>query len=206
MLGTPARGECPLRPRLAASLRNFFVDVLRSRHPVRVRRESADTLDMAEAPKEMPLPDYEDVAGVIARQLGVIRARPSLLHQGAPYRLALLLRHRLDWAGVFDGVQLPQSERGGSVELTLAVLEGLTTWDTAELQTRLGESLLSLGKSWEVLRPRLLAAPDRWLSSGDVAAALRVPRDLWDQWVSRGRRHLRQHLRTRYGEVFALWA
>jgi hypothetical protein len=35
ILGAPARGECPLRPRLAVSLRNFCVDRLRSRPPVR---------------------------------------------------------------------------------------------------------------------------------------------------------------------------
>jgi hypothetical protein len=186
MLGTPARGECPLRPRLAVSLRNFCVDVLRSRLPVGVRG-TANTLEMAETHKEMPLPDYEDVAGAIVRQLGAIRACLPL-QRGAPYRLALLLRHRLDWAGVFDGVRLPQSDGGDSVELTLAILEELTPWENDELQTRLGESLVSMGKSWELLRPRLLAAADRRLSSDDVAGTLRVPRDLWDQWVSRGRR------------------
>jgi hypothetical protein len=31
MFGAPARGECPLRPRLATSLRNFYVDALRAR-------------------------------------------------------------------------------------------------------------------------------------------------------------------------------
>src|SRR5262249_31760851 len=65
MLGSPARGECPLRPRLAVSLRIFCVDVLRSRPQVGLR-EAADTLDLAEAREEMPLPDYEDVAGLIA--------------------------------------------------------------------------------------------------------------------------------------------
>lgn len=204
MLGGPARGECPLRPRLAASLRNYCVDVLRSRPPVKIR-EASDTLVMAEARKEMPLLDYEDVAGAIVRQLGAIRTCFPL-QQGAPYRLALLLRHRLDWAGVFDGVQLRQTSGRDSVELTLAVLESLTAWDTEELQTRLGESLVTLGETWELLRPRLLAAADRQLSSSDVASTLRVPRDLWDQWVSRGRRRLRQHLGAGYVEVFTLWA
>jgi hypothetical protein len=203
MLGAPARGECPLRPRLAASVRNFCVDVLRSRPPVGVRA-AAETLDKAEAPQDMPLPEYEEVAGAIARQLGAIRAGLPLV-QGAPYRLALLLRHRLDWAGVFDGIRLQQASGGGSVELTLAGLEGLTAWDNDEVHTRFGESLVTLGKTWELLSPRLLAA-DRQLSSSDVAGALRVPRDLWNQWVSRGRRHLRQHLGTGYAEVFALWA
>jgi hypothetical protein len=185
-------------------LRNFCVDVLRSRTPVGVRK-AADTRDIAEAPREIPLPDYEEVAGAIARQLDAIRAcLPQVL--GAPYRLALLLRHRLDWAGVFNGVQLQRASGEDSVELTLARLEGLTVWNTDELQTRFGESVLTLGKSWELLRPRLLAAADRQLSSSDVAGTLRVPRDLWDQWVSRGRRRLRQHLGAVYAEVFALWA
>ena len=203
MLGTPARGECPLRPRLAVSLRNFCVDLLRSR-PSDRGREAADTLEMAETRKEVQLPDYEDVVGAIVRQLGAIRACLSL-QRGAPYRVALLLRHRLDWSGVFDGVQLRQADGGENVELTLAILEELTPWENDELQTQLGESSVSLGKSWELLRPRLLAAPDRRLSSDDVAGILCVPRDLWDQWVSRGRRRLRQHLRTGYAEVFALW-
>jgi len=204
MLGAPARGECPLRPRLAASLRNFCVDVLRSRHPVGVRAV-ANTLEIAEAPQEIPLPDYEEVAGTINRQLGAIRSCLPLV-QGAPYRTALLLRHRLDWAGAFDGIRLQQTGGTESIELTLALLEGLTAWDADELQTRFGESVLTLGKTWESLRPQLLAAGDRQLSSSNVAGVLLVPRDLWDQWVSRGRRHLRQHLGTRYAEVFALWA
>jgi hypothetical protein len=204
MLGAPARGECPLRPRLATSLRNFCIDVLRSRPPVGVW-ETADALDIAEARNEMPLPDYEDVASAIVRQLGAIRACLPV-QQGAPYRPALLLRHRLDWAGVFDGVRLHQTSGGDSVELTLAVLEELTAWENDELQTRLGESLVTLGKTWELIRPRLLAAADRRLSSDDAAGTLRVPRDLWDQWISRGRRRLRQHLGTEYAEVFALWA
>ncbi|MBV9124374.1 MAG: hypothetical protein JO112_13525, partial [Planctomycetes bacterium] len=73
MLGAPARGECPLRPRLAVSLRNFCIDVLRSRPSVGVGAVS-ETLDIAEAPPEMPLPEYEEVAGVIVRQLGALRA------------------------------------------------------------------------------------------------------------------------------------
>lgn len=203
ILGAPARGECPLRPRLAVSLRNFCVDALRSRPPVRVR-EATDMLEMAEARKVMALPDYEDVADAIVRQLQAIRTNLPL-HQGAPYRLALLLRHRLDWAGVFDGVRLPRIAGGDGVELTLAILEGLTVWECDELQGPLGESWVSLGKSWELLRPRLLAASDRRLSSADVAGVLRVPRDLWDQWVSRGRHRLRRLLGIGYTEVFALW-
>jgi hypothetical protein len=204
MLGAPARGECPLRPRLAASLRNFCVDVIRSTTPAG-RRVATETLDIAEAPQEMPLPEYEEVASVVAGQLGAIRVGLPLL-EGAPYRLALLLRQRLDWVGLFDGIRLRQARGGESVELTLAILEGLTVWNTDELQTRFGESLLTLGKTWELLRPRLLAATDRHLTSSNVASTLRVPRDLWDQWVSRGRRHLRHHLGTAYAEVFALWS
>jgi hypothetical protein len=127
------------------------------------------------------------------------------LQHGAPYRVALLLRHRLDWSGAFDGVLLLRSEAGASVELTLGLLEGLTVWENDELRTRLGESLLTLGKAWALLRPRLLATTDRRLSSDDVAGTLRVPRDLWDQWISRGRRRLRQQLGTGYEEAFALW-
>jgi hypothetical protein len=203
MLATPARGECPLRPRLAVSLRNFCTDVLRA-HPSVGVRQAADELAKVEAPDEMPLPDYEDVACVIGRQLGEIRACLPL-QQGAPYRVALLLRHRLDWAGAFDGVQLPRSETGASIELTLGMLEGLTVWEKNELHTRLGESLLTLSKTWALLRPRLLATTDRRLSSDDVAGTLRVTRDLWDQWISRGRRRLRQHLGSGYDEAFSLW-
>jgi hypothetical protein len=203
MLGAPARGECPLRPRLAVSLRNFCIDVLRACPPVGVR-QAVDELDRVAAPDEMPLPDYEDVASAIVRQLGDIRACLPLQH-GAPYHVALLLRHRLDWAGAFDGVHLPRSETGASVELTLDMLEGLTLWENNELQTRLGESVLTLATTWALLRPRLLATTDRRLSSDDVAGTLRVPRDLWDQWISRGRRRLRQQLGTRYDEAFALW-
>ncbi len=80
MLGAPARGECPLRPRLAASLRNFCVDVLRSRPAI--RGSAADEVDIIEAPHEIPLPDYEGVAGAIVRQLDTIRACMPLA-QGA---------------------------------------------------------------------------------------------------------------------------
>jgi hypothetical protein len=204
MFGGPARGECPLRPRLAVSLRNFCVDVFRSR-PSDGLREVADILDQAEARKDMPLPEYEDVAHLIGRQLDAIRACLPL-QPGAPYRPALLLRQRLDWAAVFDGVRLAQNSGTGSIELSLPNLEELTTWQDAEADTRFGESPLTLGGAWDKLRPPLLAAIDRRLSSGDVARALSVPRDLWDQWVSRGRRRLRGSLGREYADAFALWA
>lgn len=204
MFGGPARGERPLRPRLATSLRNFYMDVLRSCAAARIRGWT-DSLEMVETREQLPLPDYDDVAGAICRQLRAIRGCLPL-HQGAPYRLALLMRHRTDWAAVFDGVHLPKADGGESIELTLPILEGLTPWDNSELRTRLGESPVSLGSFWESVRPRLIAAPDRRLSSADMAAMLRVPRDLWDQWVSRGRRRLRQHFAIEYSELFALWA
>lgn len=204
ILGATARGECPLRPRLAVSLRNFCIDSLRARPPVRVWA-ATDGLEMAEARKDIVLPDYEDVADVTVRQLTAIRSCLPL-ELRAPYRLAVLLRHRLDWSRVFDGAHVLQKEGGDRVELTLETLERLTIWEDQEQRTRLGESLVSLGQCWESLRPRLLATPDRRLSAADVAGTLRVPRDLWDQWVSRGRRYLRQHLGTQHAEIFALWA
>jgi hypothetical protein len=204
MFGAPARGECPLRPRLAVSLRNYSLDLLRSRPPDGVR-EANDILKMAEARKDMPLPDYEDVSALLVRQLGDIRACLPL-QQGAPYRLALLLRHRLDWAGVFDSVQLRQTNGKGSIELSLPTLEELTPWQDVEAGTRLGESPLTLDGAWGKLRPRLLATVDRRLLSSHVALALNVPRDLWDQWLSRGRRRLRESLGGEYAEAFALWA
>jgi hypothetical protein len=204
MLGGPAHGEVPLGPRLVLSLRNFCVDVLRAGPPVG-ERDASDTLKVAEAREDVPLPDYEDVARAIARQLDAIRVALPL-QRGAPYRLALLLRHRLDWAGAFDGVRLPDAHGGDGVEFTLPTLERLTAWENDEQQTRLGESVVSLGNAWELLRPQLLAAADRRLSSADVAGTLRVPRDLWDQWVSRGRRRLREQPGTEYREVFAIWA
>ena len=203
MLGGPARGESPLRPRLAVSLRNYCIDVLRSGRPTRTH-EATDALEKVEAREELPLPDYEDVEAIIRRQLPAIRAHLPL-NAGAPYRSALLLRHRLDWAGVFDGVRLRSASEGRDVELSLPVLERLTVWQTDELSTRLGESLLTLKKAWEAFGPRLLAATDRRLSSNDVSGVLRIPRDLWDQWVSRGRRRLQQQLGSEYPEVFALW-
>jgi hypothetical protein len=66
--------------------------------------------------------------------------------------------------------------------------------------------LVTLGKSWELIAPRLLITSDRHLSSADVASTLRVPRDLWDQWVCRGRRRLHQHLTKDFAEIFAIWA
>jgi hypothetical protein len=151
------------------------------------------------------LPDYEDVVALLGRQMEAIRSG-LVLSQGAPYRPALLLRLRLDWAGAFDGVRLQHSAGEGNVELSLPALERLTPWKGDEQGTRLGESRLTLGRAWEELRARLLAAAGRRLSSGEVAGVLRVPRDLWDQWTSRGRRRLRQHLGEAFAEVFALWA
>jgi hypothetical protein len=204
MFGTPARGGCPLRPRLATSLRNFSVDVLRNRTP-RLISDTSDRLEMVETREQLSLPDYEDVASAIAGQLGVIRDCLPLNH-GAPYRLALLMRHRLDWAALFDGVHLPHANRLDGKTLTLEVLEELTSWNADELKSPLGESLCSLGSCWEMLRPRLVAGPDRRLASDDVARAFRVPRDLWDQWVSRGRRRVRQKIGAEYSNLFALWA
>jgi hypothetical protein len=203
MLGGPANGECPLRPRLAASLRNYCVDVLRS--PTAVRHtQPPDTLEWVEAPEPEPLPDVEDVVALIRRQVNAIRASLPVSDR-VPYRLALLLRLRLDWAGVFNGMQLPQSGGVGRVELSLAGLERYIAWENAEAGARLGESSLTLASAWEELRSHLLAAVEQKLSSRDVAGVLRVPRDLWDQWISRGRRQVRQHLGSEYAEVFALW-
>ena len=84
-------------------------------------------------------------------------------------------------------------------------LRKLQVWNNDEVNAHLGESAVTLGKGWESLTPRLLAVANRQLSSSDVAGSLRVPRDLWDQWVSRGRRRLRQHLEDEYTKVFALW-
>jgi hypothetical protein len=179
------------------------MDVLRSPSPIS-RSAPTGALETAEAPEPMELPDYEDVVALIARQMTAVRARLPV-GQGAPYRITLLMRLRLDWAGVFDGMTLQQSEGTRSIELTLPLLESLTVWEDQETATRLGESLLTLASAWEALRPLLLAARDRRLSSIDVAAVLRVPRDLWDQWISRGRRRLRQEMRDEYDEVFALW-
>jgi DNA-directed RNA polymerase specialized sigma24 family protein len=203
MLTGPANGECPLRPRLATSLRNYCVDVLRS--PAAVHHtEPSEALEWIEAPEPDPLPDVEDLIALIRRQLKAIRSSLPV-SAGAPYRLALLLRLRLDWAGVLNGVELPQSGGTGRVEVSLADLERYIAWESSEAETRFGESPLTLGSAWEGLRPRLLAAVERRLSSRDVAGVLRVPRDLWDQWISRGRRHLRQQLGGEYAEVFALW-
>jgi len=202
MLAGPANGECPLWPRLAASLMNYCVDLVRS--PSVRRSETPRAVAPAAAPEPMDLPDYEDVAAVIGRQMEAIRA--SFPHvQGAPYRIALLLRLRLDWAGVFDGVTLQQPEGMGSIELSLPALESLTAWTTEETGVRLGESLLNLGSAWEALKPLLLAAANRRLSASDVSKTLHVPRDLWDQWSSRGRRRLKQDMGEEYTEVFALW-
>ena len=167
--------------------------------------EGTDALATAKAHEDLPLPEYEDVEAVVRRQVGAIRSHLRVSER-APYRPALLLRHRLDWAGAFDGVTLRSSGREGDVELSLAVLEQLTVWQTDEVSTRLGESRLTLATAWEELKPRLLAAADRRLSSSDVAGVLRIPRDLWDQWVSRGRRLLRQELGSAYAEMFAFWA
>lgn len=107
---------------------------------------------------------------------------------------------------VFDGVRLSQASGKDNMELSLPVLENQTTWQEAELQTRLGESPLVLGSAWAKLRPQLLASVERRLSSVEIARALSIPRDLWDQWVSRGRRRLREALGKEYVEAFALWA
>src|ERR1700722_12036356 len=80
MLDAPARGECPLRPRLVTSLNNFWLDVLRS-PPSISHGDPSRALETAEAPESSELPDYEDVVALIARQMNAVR--PSLpLTQG----------------------------------------------------------------------------------------------------------------------------
>jgi hypothetical protein len=202
MFTAPANGECPLRPRLAASLTNYCVDLVRS--PTIRRPASSSVPETAASPAPRELPDYEDVVALLKRQHDAIRDDPAL-EGGAPYRAALLLRLRLDWAGVFDGLTLHQSESMGNIELTLPLLESLTAWTNEETETWLGESLHRLGSAWEALRPLLLAAVGRRLSASEVAAVLRVPRDLWDQWISRGRRRLKQDMGDEYAAVFPLW-
>jgi hypothetical protein len=169
---------------------------------------SDPTVALATASAAAPsdLPDYEDVVARIGRQMEAVRAACSL-NQGAPYRLALLLRLRLDWAEAFDGVKLQRSKGTGSVELSLDRLENLTPWEPAEAASPLGESVVSLGGAWEDLKLEVarLAPANRHLPTL-VAKTLRVPRDLWDQWLSRGRRRLKEHLGHTYVEVFRFWA
>jgi DNA-directed RNA polymerase specialized sigma24 family protein len=208
MFGPTARGDRPLCPRLLASLGNHCVDLARTlgRRPDRGGQPEAAANQAA--PEEAPLPPFEDLVDLLHRQNAAVRAACGLRRRphGAAYREALLVRLRLDWAGAFDGVELQSQETGRPVLLTLPLLEELTSWTDQERAVLLVEGGAALEQLWERLRELLLQTPGRVVSTERLAALVPVSADLWDQWVSRGRRRLRTSLGDEeYGQVFAMW-
>jgi hypothetical protein len=205
MFGPTARGERPLRLRLQTSLANFCVDLVRAAH--RRREQLNPGAALANAPASAhPLPTYEEVASLLGRQMAAIRkvCPPRQRPDGAAYREALLLRLRLDWAGAFDGTSL-RSEGGGEVSLTLDVLETLTAWTKDEVAMPLVEGGPPLWQVWDRVRPPLLAAPGRELTPACLVPLIPTSRLAWNQWNSRGRRHLRDALGEEFDVVFAIW-
>jgi hypothetical protein len=153
------------------------------------------------------MPDYEDVEHLLRRQVEAIREACPLRRppRGAAYRESLLLRLRLDWSGGFDGVELRCREAGRSVALNLSLLESLTAWFAEERDMPLVEGGTSLGHLWELVREIVLSLPARQVSVDRLASLVPVRRDLWDQWISRGRRMVQRRLGADYSNVFPLW-
>jgi hypothetical protein len=207
MFAPSARGERQLLPRLLTSLAHRCVDLARRAGAGREWGENEERLANAPAPAEPRLPDYEEVESLVLQQLDAIRraCAPRRRPRGAAYREALLVRLRLDWAGGFDGVELRSEEDDQPVVLNLPLLEQLTAWTDEEAATPLVEGGPPLGQFWQEVRATLLLAPDRQVGIDRLAPLVPVGRDLWNQWVSRGRRKVQEHLGADYRRVFAMW-
>jgi hypothetical protein len=207
MFAPTAGGERPLGPRLLASLGNYCNDLTRSRTRRRERGDRDDVLASTPARSADPLPAYEDVECLLHRQLAAIRVAcpPRRRPRGAPYREALLLRLRLDWAGGFDEVELRSELTGRPVMLDLPLLERLTAWTDDERAMLLVEEGTSLEQLWQGVRTILLRSADRDVSVERLAPLIPASRDLWNQWISRGRRMLQAKLGADYAPVFAVW-
>jgi hypothetical protein len=208
MFTLSARGERPLGPRLLTSLANYCVDVARRLGRRADCAEYPETVANRAAPDVASFPLYEEVGELLRQQHNAVRTAygPRRRPHGAAYREALLVRLRLDWAGAFDGVELPSQEGGRPVELTLRLLEELTGWSEEERAMPLVENGVTLDHLWQQLRELLPQMPGLVVSTERLAGLIPVNADLWDQWVSRGRRRLRTSLGDEeYGRVFAVW-
>ena len=156
----------------------------------------------------IPLPVYEEVKGVLRRQMDAIRAACPLRHRprGAAYREAApLLRHRLDMAGGFDGVELRCEETGQSVVLDLARLERLTPWTTEEGAMPLVEGGVTLDSLWQQVRAIVAESPNRQVSVERLAPLVPIDGGLWNTWISRGRRMVQERLGADCARLFAIW-
>jgi hypothetical protein len=208
MFAPSAGGARPLRSRLMASLGNYCTDLTRSPAARRERGAPDDLLAHTPARPDDPLPAYEEVERLLGRQMRAIRegCPPRRRQHGAPYREALLLRLRLDWAGAFDGVELRSEAAGRPVSLTLALLEELTVWTDDERGAPLVEGGITLGQLWQQAREVVRASPGRPVSVERLVPLIPVSPDVWNQWISRGRRRVQSGLGADYPRVFALWA
>jgi hypothetical protein len=206
MFGPTARGERPLRSRLHTSIGNYCVDLVRGMRRERPHQDSSTALANAPAPEDR-LPTYQQIQSTLGRQMAAVRQACPLRQRpdGAAYREALLLRLRLDWAGAFDGTILP-SETGGEKWLTLELLETVMVWTEEERAMPLVEIGPPLEQLWQQVRTLLLAAPRRELTWRQFVPLIPTIRVTWNQWISRGRRNLSDHLGEEYGSVFAIWS
>jgi hypothetical protein len=207
MFAPSARGERPLSSRLLTSLGNHCTDLGRAAGRRREQGGHEDLVASTPARPADPLPAYEEVEGLLCQQMDAIRAAcpPRRRPRGAAYREALLLRHRLDLAGGFDGVELRSERDGGAVLLDLPLLERLTAWTEEERATPLVEGGAVLQELWRQARALVEGSPDREVSSDRLARLVPVSRGLWNQWVSRGRRLVQAKLGAESGRVFATW-
>jgi hypothetical protein len=207
MFTASANGERPLRPRLLTSLANHCSDMVRANPARRQRGEQTSILASIPAPVEIALPDYEEVVVLLRRQMDAIRDACPVRRgpHGGAYREALLLRLRLEWAGGFDRVAL-RSAMGRDVILDLPLLEELTPWTEEEKARPLVEDGISLEELWRQVRAALLETPDRQVPVEQLASLLSVRRDVWNQWISRGRRMVADRMARDFSEVFAMWS
>jgi DNA-directed RNA polymerase specialized sigma24 family protein len=201
LLGPSARGERPLEPRLLASLENYCIDLHRRR-----RRRATVSTDAAEppAPTEAERTTREEIERRVGEQVGAIREVFAGSPARAPYREALLLQIRLDWARALVGLPLT-SEAGGEVEVGLSHVVAMTGWTDEESGRQMNTDGHTLAHLWGQLAPGVASDPRTPVTGDRVAAILRVPRDRWDAWVSRGRRALAGHLAGRYARLFPHW-
>ncbi len=121
------------------------------------------------------------------------------------YREALLLRHRLDWAGILHGIELRSERTGHPVTFDLPMLEDLTPWDDEDCVMPLVEGGILLEDLWAEVCLIFKDSPTWQVSVDSLAPLIPVSRDLWDQWIHRGRRRIQERLGADYSRVFAVW-
>jgi hypothetical protein len=204
MLRPVADGSRELWLRLCASFDNFIRSLLRGKGlPMSKQRvgEGKEELN----PEDRSVEVWPDITEQLAAQLAAIRKLPQTGQSIIPYGVILLLSERLVLAKQVADSYAPEDGRTIGNQSVREVVEALAQWLPEEETISLPPSGVALKSAWEQIchntaeRPQLGGALE-------VAAVLGCSKDVWLQWVTRGRVKLVEQLgETEARRCFRYW-